>query len=560
MIGIKTYIGNVYPLQFCHVAHAQLYKRSLPKWIQDEVISSSKTSPQERLKRIRQARLDLGYDNSPWIHESGLSIRPEPMSGIAARIIDPPTLHFHLPGHNSPRHSISPKNDTSWKGAWDVRARTFAVAGRIVNKVGLINFAGMKEQETQRFYRDLRSILHEHGIVIHDQNPFLQTQEPAGVDEEWLRHWVQYHPADLIIAILPTNAPDIYRTVKRFGDVEAGVVTQCVRHGKKFDNQYLNNLSLKINAKLGGVNNYASGLEIFQQKNVIVFGADVSRPAAGLQPAIASVVSSWDDYGCQYMAQISIQPPQQEIISDLQKMVYEAVRFYFSQRTKRELPLSKRLPGAILFYRDGVSEGEYAAIAKEEIGSIRRALQQVVVEISERFNLQPPPQIPKLTFIVVGKRHHIRFFPDILSPQDPMNAADQTGNCRPGLVVDRDVTNPTEYNFYLQSHAALRNSTSRSSHYIVILDAINISPDLLQSISYALCHVYARASRSVSRPAPVYYADLVCRRARFHFDTEVATHLDYASDASGDQPFNIEHWKSHFKDIHVGMKGMMYFV
>ncbi|KAH9955897.1 hypothetical protein BC827DRAFT_1234539, partial [Russula dissimulans] len=29
-------------------------------------------------------------------------------------------------------------------------------------------------------------------------------------------------------------------------------------------------------------------------------------------------------------------------------------------------------------------------------------------------------------------------------------------------------------------------------------------PDRFQSLSYALCHVYARCTRSVSVPAPVY--------------------------------------------------------
>lgn len=32
------------------------------------------------------------------------------------------------------------------------------------------------------------------------------------------------------------------------------------------------------------------------------------------------------------------------------------------------------------------------------------------------------------------------------------------------------------------------------------------SPDALQALSFALCHVYARATRSVSIPAPVYCA------------------------------------------------------
>lgn len=70
---------------------------------------------------------------------------------------------------------------------------------------------------------------------------------------------------------------------------------------------------------------------------------------------------------------------------------------------------------------------------------------------------------PKITILVVGKRHHVRFFPMT------QNEADKSGNCPAGTVVDTDVTNPAEFDFYLQSHGGLLG-TSRPSHYNVLLD------------------------------------------------------------------------------------------
>jgi hypothetical protein len=124
-----------------------------------------------------------------------------------------------------------------------------------------------------------------------------------------------------------------------------------------------------------------------------------------------------------------------------------------------------------------------------------------------------------ITLIVVGKRHHVRFFPR------SSNEGDRSGNCPAGTVVDSDVVNPVEFDFYLQSHGGLLG-TSRPAHYNVLLDenkftyVVTLSnyfarllsmltiymhrADGLQSLSYALCHVYARATRSVSIPAPVY--------------------------------------------------------
>ena len=48
---------------------------------------------------------------------------------------------------------------------------------------------------------------------------------------------------------------------------------------------------------------------------------------------------------------------------------------------------------------------------------------------------------PKITFCVVKKRHHARFFP--MNPQ----GADRTGNCLAGTVVDSMITHPTEFDF-----------------------------------------------------------------------------------------------------------------
>ncbi|CAE6463237.1 unnamed protein product [Rhizoctonia solani] len=107
---------------------------------------------------------------------------------------------------------------------------------------------------------------------------------------------------------------------------------------------------------------------------------------------------------------------------------------------------------------------------------------------------------PKLTFVCVGKGHHIRFFGD-------RQNVDKSGNCLPGTVVDQGITHPAIWDFYLQSHPGLKG-TSSPSHYTVLYDEMDCTADKLQSISHALCHIYARSTCSVSIPAPVYYADV----------------------------------------------------
>jgi len=63
---------------------------------------------------------------------------------------------------------------------------------------------------------------------------------------------------------------------------------------------------------------------------------------------------------------------------------------------------------------------------------------------------------------------------------------------------------------------AARQGTSRPSHYHVLWDDNHFTADDLQMLTYQLCHTYVRCTRSVSIPAPAYYAHLVAFRARYH--------------------------------------------
>lgn len=62
----------------------------------------------------------------------------------------------------------------------------------------------------------------------------------------------------------------------------------------------------------------------------------------------------------------------------------------------------------------------------------------------------------------------------------------------------------------------LTQGTSRPSHYHVLWDDNCFTADEFQLLTYQLCHTYVRCTRSVSIPAPAYYAHLVAFRARYH--------------------------------------------
>ena len=109
-------------------------------------------------------------------------------------------------------------------------------------------------------------------------------------------------------------------------------------------------------------------------------------------------------------------------------------------------------PDHILFYRDGISESQFGMVKDREIPQVERAIQNVGLSSTmKRCNAQ-------VTFLVVGKRHHARFY-----PEDPKNGPPNFG---PGMLVTTHVVAPKQFNFYLQSHDSALG-TARSGHYAV---------------------------------------------------------------------------------------------
>ena len=79
-----------------------------------------------------------------------------------------------------------------------------------------------------------------------------------------------------------------------------------------------------------------------------------------------------------------------------------------------------------------------------------------------------------VTLVVVGKRHHTRFYPT-------NKAQTVRGNPMPGTVVDTTVTSVYNYDFFLQAHQGLQG-TARPAHYYVVHDENNITADQLQQM------------------------------------------------------------------------------
>lgn len=71
-----------------------------------------------------------------------------------------------------------------------------------------------------------------------------------------------------------------------------------------------------------------------------------------------------------------------------------------------------------------------------------------------------PSYRPRICFVVVQKSHNTRFFPT------SAESTHKSGNVLPGTAVDRGVTDPHAFDFFLNSHAGIQG-TNRAPRWAV---------------------------------------------------------------------------------------------
>lgn len=222
----------------------------------------------------------------------------------------------------------------------------------------------------------------------------------------------------------------------------------------------------------------------------MIVGADVTHPTGdNTIPSVVGVAASYDKNAFKYCIGYRIQNPKQEMITDLKAITAEQLSYYKKMNGK--------LPDKILYYRDGVSDGQFQEVLSIELTAIYAACREAQCK-------------PKVSFIVVQKRHHTRFF-----PAKGDRGVGKHNNVKPGTIVDSDIVDPHEFQFFLVSHASIQG-VARPTKYCILHDDNNISANDFQTITYNLCHLFTRCNRAVSYVAPTYYAHHAAARGKVY--------------------------------------------
>ncbi|KAL7791377.1 Piwi domain-containing protein [Trichoderma ceciliae] len=564
--GNPTYL----PLQVCHVLPGQLSNSKLDPAQTQQMIRFAVRRPVENATSIVTKGLQttgLSPETNPLLSQFGIDISPNLVT-VLGRVLVSPKLGY---GQN--------QQVPTFGGSWNMIPRNapslkFSTCGSVQKWSCVYIEMPSEYPNAYRFssaalsdvVRSFHAVLNDTGITASVPLQPFQRLQLNDTDDPQLDALVKRAASSLqlLFVILPATPIPLYNRIKHLGDVKYGIHTICSVGTKiakpQGQDQYLRNLALKFNLKLGGSNQLVdpTRLGFISEDKTMIVGIDVTHPSPGsstLAPSVAGMVASVDRWLGQWPAVLSIQPKsRKEMVSELDVMLKTRLRLW------RQKGRHTAFPENIIIYRDGVSEGQYQTVLDEELPLIRAACKEIY----------PPPDqkkgLPRLTIAIVGKRHHTRFYPTAVSD------ADNSGNTKAGTVVDRGVTEARNWDFFLQAHAALQG-TARPAHYYVVLDEIfrpryakspgkNIA-DEFQDLTQSMCYLFGRATKAVSYCTPAYYADILCERARCYLSRLFETPSNSAAPSvvEGSEGGNLGTGASeHDVQIHERLKDSMFYI
>ncbi|KAI9711941.1 MAG: hypothetical protein M1828_001783 [Chrysothrix sp. TS-e1954] len=538
------------PAQVCHVLPAQPARARLSPVQTSRMMSWAVRFPGQNARSIvAQGFPTLGLQPSEAILGT-FGLHPHnQLLKVSGRVLPSPSVSYMYDKPKEP-----------FRGGWDLRNVKFHTG----NKLGYWAVIAVTDQDKRntaymdaKKWRDAcitefqRALTNSYGVGAQQLTPLrascqlgdTSTQTKRNVQAAFetiqgkAREQPKPTPVKFILVLLPTTDTAAYDEIKRQGDLKMGIQTLCVRGNLfvnlktlrptaqppsgeqepemegQFDQQLFGNLAMKVNLKARGVNQTLKSqhLGVIGKGKTMVVGIDVTHPSPTSKltaRSLAATVASVDSVLAHWPALLCMQNRRQEIVERLDMML--------QLHLKKWRAKNGTLPDNILVYRDGVSESQYAEVLSSELQRMKKGCAEVYKGRS----------MPRFSIIVVGKRHNTRFYPtpEMNGNQKVMDI--KSTNCRHGTVVDRGITEPRDWDFFLQSHNALKG-TAKPAHYYVVHDEIfrksqdggseqegRDSANALEALTHNMCHLFARATKIVSVCPPAYYADLAAERGR----------------------------------------------
>lgn len=297
-----------------------------------------------------------------------------------------------------------------------------------MNKWGI--FHGDRDaQVANSFKSSITQILKQ--VSFEYAEPAVYSVKPGMKSDAWIKE-LQKQLNDgiqMVVLLIPgaKGKTGIYDDVKRFLLSEYPipsqvVLAQTISKGKNLLS-IIKKVVIQMNAKLGGIPWTVDELP-FMDKPTMICGLDVFHATNLGKKSVLALCASMNNSATTFWSTSVIQDDVgQEASNSLCKGMTSAAEAF-----KRS---NGSFPSQIIFYRDGVGEGQIEGICRPEITQIKQALANLGLADS-----------CKLMYINCSKRVNTRLF---------CGEPGKYNNPQAGTVIDGEITEKDTYEFYLVS-------------------------------------------------------------------------------------------------------------
>lgn len=262
--------------------------------------------------------------------------------------------------------------------------------------------------------------------------------------------------------------------LKDFAVPSQVVLTSTISRGKNV-RSIVNKILIQINAKIGGVPWAVDKLPLCSVPTMVC-GMDVFHSTALGKKSVLALTASVNETATKFWSTCVVQNESGEEAS-------QSLKIGMTKALEAFKRVNGTYPAQIIFYRDGVGEGQVAAVCMPEIDQVKSAVTAAGAPT-------------KLMYLNVCKRVNTRLFG---------GQPGRYANVNPGTVVDCDITDKDVYEFYLVSTSTRQGMVS-PCRYTVLFDSIGASPDQIEHLTYKLCYTYYNVSGAIKEPACIRYA------------------------------------------------------
>jgi len=462
--------------------------------VMKDVAVITRITPQARAETIDKFIKRVKSDPEAYklLTNWGLAIDDQTLP-LAGRVLDPETLIFG----RGKKEIIGPKGD------WN-RAATSSVLTPVNLTKWAIIFWEKNKATVQAFCNTMQQVAKRMDITIANPKPISLPDDRTESYVKSLRGILD-PTVQLVLTVVPQQKSDRYAAIKKLCCIEMPVPSQvvCVKtiSNEKRLQAVAQKVALQINCKLGG-ELWACQTPI---KDLMVVGIDVFHDKSRKSGSIAGCVTSINDTLSRYFSTVAIQKQGQEII--------DALKVAFMQALIRYFEANNRFPATVVVYRDGVSDGQMDVVANHEsvqfMNTFRMADQSSSSDMSTSTtssadlrkkirSIMPENYNPQFVYIVVQKRISTRIM--------MKRPGGQYENPPPGTVLDHTVTRYQFKDFFLVPQAVNQGTVTPTHMVLAHEHGDNLSPDVVQKLSYKLTHMYFNWPGTVRVPAPCQYA------------------------------------------------------